>query len=76
MLLATGWAGLASSMRDLERTETVGKLKEGTATMIDRSMDGLSKVSCSRDEVVLLHKRYVVNTLCQYITVAYPLYPF
>lgn len=45
MLLATGWAGFASSMRELERTETVGKLKEGTATMIDRSMDGLSKVS-------------------------------
>ena len=45
MLLATGWAGLASSMRELERTETVGKLKEGTATIIDRSMDGLSKVS-------------------------------
>lgn len=51
MLLATGWAGFASSMRELERTETVGKLKEGTATMIDRSMDGLSKVGCKVAEV-------------------------
>lgn len=45
MLIATGWAGFAASVRDLENTETVGKIKEGTVTIIDKSMDGLSKVS-------------------------------
>lgn len=44
MLFATGWAGFTASVRDLERTETVGKMKENTVTMIDKSMDGLSKV--------------------------------
>lgn len=44
MILATGWAGFRSSVRELEKTETVEKIKSGTVTMIDRSMDGLSKV--------------------------------
>lgn len=43
-----GWAGLAASVRELERTETVEKLKEGTVTIIDRSMDGLSKVRITK----------------------------
>lgn len=50
MILATGWAGFTSSVRELEKTETMGKIKSGTVTMIDRSMDGLSKVNHAQGE--------------------------
>lgn len=43
-MFASGWASVAATYRDLERTETAEKIKEGTVTMIDKSMDGLSKV--------------------------------
>lgn len=46
LIFASGWASVAATYRDLERTETAEKLKEGTVTMIDKSMDGLSKVRC------------------------------
>lgn len=44
-MFAVGWASLAARVRELEETETVAKIKEGTVTIVDRSMDGLSKVS-------------------------------
>lgn len=47
LMFASGWASVAATYRDLERTETAEKLKEGTVTMIDKSMDGLSKVRYS-----------------------------
>eukprot|EP00752_Nemacystus_decipiens_P014370 g12782.t1 len=50
LMFASGWASVAASYRDLERTETAGKIKEGTVTMIDKSMDGLSKVGCKISE--------------------------
>ena len=43
-LFATGWAGFAASVREIEQSEAVGKIKESTVSIIDRSMDGLSKV--------------------------------
>lgn len=46
MIFATGWASVAATYRDLERTETAEKIKEGTVNLVDRSMDGLSKVLC------------------------------
>ena len=47
-MFASGWASVAATYRDLERTETAEKIKEGTVTMIDKSMDGLSKVRYNR----------------------------
>lgn len=44
MMISTGWMSFASSVRDLENSETYEKLREGTVTMIDKSLDGLSKV--------------------------------
>lgn len=44
MIFATGWASVAATYRDLERTETAEKMKEGAVALMDRSMDGLSKV--------------------------------
>lgn len=44
MIFATGWASVAATYRDLERTETAEKMKEGAFTVMDKSMDGLSKV--------------------------------
>lgn len=44
-IVAMGWASLAARVKELEETETVAKIKEGTVTIVDRSMDGLSKVS-------------------------------
>lgn len=44
MIFATGWASVAATYRDLERTETAEKIKESTVNIIDKSMDGLSKV--------------------------------
>lgn len=46
MIFATGWASVAATYRDLERTETAEKIKESTVNLVDRSMDGLSKVLC------------------------------
>eukprot|EP00903_Cladosiphon_okamuranus_P019174 g17636.t1 len=50
LMFASGWASVAATYRDLERTETAEKLKEGTVAMIDKSMDGLSKVGCKISE--------------------------
>ncbi|CAN0416439.1 unnamed protein product [Ectocarpus sp. 12 AP-2014] len=50
MIFATGWASVAATYRDLERTETAEKIKEGTVNLVDRSMDGLSKVGCKISE--------------------------
>ncbi|CAN0264118.1 unnamed protein product [Ectocarpus fasciculatus] len=50
MMFATGWASVAATYRDLERTETAEKIKEGTVNLVDRSMDGLSKVGCKISE--------------------------
>lgn len=44
MMFASGWASVAATYRDLERTETAEKIKEGTVAFVDQSMDGLSKV--------------------------------
>lgn len=44
MIFATGWASVAATYRDLERTETAEKMREGAVNMMDKSMDGLSKV--------------------------------
>ncbi|CAN0059187.1 unnamed protein product [Sphacelaria rigidula] len=46
-----GWASLAARVKELEETETVAKIKEGTVTIVDRSMDGLSKVGSKVAEV-------------------------
>ncbi|CAN0299120.1 unnamed protein product, partial [Ascophyllum nodosum] len=50
-LFATGWAGFAASVREIEQSEAVGKIKESTVSIIDRSMDGLSKVGSKVAEV-------------------------
>ncbi|CAM9639315.1 unnamed protein product [Pylaiella littoralis] len=50
MIFATGWASVAATYRDLERTETAEKMKEGAVALMDRSMDGLSKVGCKISE--------------------------
>lgn len=42
---------MAATYRDLERTETAEKIKEGTVTMIDKSMDGLSKVRVCKAQI-------------------------
>lgn len=64
MIFATGWASVAATYRDLERTETAEKIKEGTVNLVDRSMDGLSKVCVSAEG---LERTYYFVCTCVFL---------